>query len=270
MKIPLFYLKKSTTVRAAIAMLALHRFTRTQPKKLPKLGQTELPQHTWRIKTEGHQVMAYAWGSLEHPQKLALLAHGWNGCAWQLHPVAEHLRKHGYTVVAFDQIGHGRSTGSHTTFPQFARVLEKVAATLPKSVDLFVGHSMGAAAGALALSRGMRAEEAVLIAPPSDLRNFIKKAIPEEIRGTLQTLLERREKVDLSEITADKLARKLTQRGLVIVDQSDRETGLEAARAYAGWENATLVVTQGLGHNRILQSPELLGHLPLKPVPQQQ
>jgi len=265
MKLPLFWLQKSTTVRAVMALIALHRFTRTHPRKLPKLGQTELPQHTWRLEAEGHELMVYAWGSLDHAEKIALLAHGWNGSAWQLYPLAEHLRKHGYTVVAFDQVGHGRSTGRHTNFPQFARMVERVGRSLPKSVDLFVGHSMGGAAGALALSRGLPAREAVLIAPPSDLRHFLQRAnLPKELLRQLERTLERQEKVDLNEITAERIAKRLTQKGLVIVDHSDKETGLEAARAYAGWENSTLIVTQGLGHNRILSSPELLGHLPLK------
>lgn len=257
---PLFYLQKSTTVRALMALVALHRFTKTRPRQLPKLGQTELPQHTWRIPVEGHQLMAYAWGSLDNPQKSALLAHGWNGNAWQLHPLAEHLRKQGYTVIAFDQVGHGRSTGQRTTFPQFARMIERVARD--HKIDLFVGHSMGAAAGALALSRGMQAKEAVLIAPPSDLRHFLKKAnLPIALQKQLERTIEAREKVDLNEITAEKIAPRLTQKGLVIVDKGDKETGLDAARAYAAWKNATLIVTEGLGHNRILSSPELLSHL---------
>ena len=257
---PLFYLQKSTTVRAVMALVALHQFTRTRPRQLPKLGQTELPQHTWRIPAEGHQLMAYAWGSIDRPQKTALLAHGWNGNAWQLYPIAEHLRKRGYTVLAFDQIGHGRSTGKRTTFPQFARMIEKVARD--RDLDLFVGHSMGAAAGALALSRGLPAREAVLIAPPSDLRHFLNKAnLPPELQRQLERTIEKSEKIELAEITAEKIAHRLTQKGLVIVDKGDKETGLDSARAYAAWKNATLIVTEGLGHNRILSSPELLSRL---------
>lgn len=274
-------LLKSTTVRALwrsgfegiqnrlpllVARLAETQFTRTRPNPVPQLGIMEQPQRTWDLAAEGETLKVYAWGDPESAQRVALLSHGWNSNAWDLYPVVESLRKAGWTVVAADQPGHGNSTGRHSSFPQFARNLERVWRSLPR-VDAFVGHSVGAAAGALAISRGLHPKAAVLLAPPADLRVYVQRfaeyfGLSERVKVTLQTRLEQREKVDLKDVVPEAILGHVQVPALIVCDRKDREVGLEAAERYAqNWSGSRLVVTEGLGHARILGNPAVLDQL---------
>ena len=62
---------------------------------------------------------------------------------------------------------HGRSGGTHTTLPDFTCHLMAVAKHYGPAAAV-IGHSLGGAATALALARGMQAGSAVLIAPAAD------------------------------------------------------------------------------------------------------
>jgi pimeloyl-ACP methyl ester carboxylesterase len=274
-------LLKSTTVRALwrsgldgvqnrlpelVARLAETQFTRTRPNPLPQLGITEHPQLTWDLPAEGEILKVYAWGNPESAQRIALLSHGWNSNAWDLYPVVESLRRAGWTVVAADQVGHGQSSGRHSSFPQFARNLERVWRSLPR-VDAFVGHSMGGAAGALAISRGLQPKAAVLLAPPADLRIYVQRfanhfGLSAAVMNTLQTRLEAREKVELKDVVPEAILGHVQVPALIFCDRKDREVGLEAAQRYAQhWAGSRLVVTEGLGHSRILGNPAVLDQL---------
>lgn len=275
------WLLKSTTVRALwktgldgiqarlpllVARLAETQFTRTRPNPLPQLGIMEQPQLTWDLSAEGETLKVYAWGNPQVAERIALLSHGWNSNAWDLYPIVESLRKAGYTVVAADQAGHGNSSGKHSSFPQFARNLERVWRSLPP-VDVFVGHSMGGAAGALAISRGLQPGAAVLLAPPADLRVYISRfasalGLSEQVMHTLQTRLETREKVELKDVVPEAILGHVQIPALIFCDRKDREVGLEAAERYArSWSGSKLVVTEGLGHARILGNPAVLDQL---------
>lgn len=266
-------LPNSTTVRSFIAAtsgtLQQHapglvarvlefQFLRTRPKAVRRLGFTERPQFTWEVQAEGETLQVYCWGaSLEIAGKIALLAHGWNSNAFDLYPLVEVLRSAGYTVVAADQPGHGHSTGRSSSFPQFTRNLERVARLLPH-VDLVVGHSMGAAALATAMTRGLPAGKAILLAPPADLRQYIERfatylGLQSPVQEQLQRRLELREKVDLDQLIPEVVGPRLSAPALIVCDRQDRETGLASAERYAAsWPGAELVVTEGLGHNRLL------------------
>src|SRR4051812_20538480 len=116
---------------------------------------------------KGRHIMTWRWGAADAPA--VLLAHGWGGHAAQMRAFVFPLLAAGYRVIAYDQPAHGVSEGKLTGLPDFAAVLAEVAWHYGGAYG-FVGHSLGAAAGALALANGKaRFEKAVLVSPPADL-----------------------------------------------------------------------------------------------------
>ena len=74
---------------------------------------------------DGERVAVYVWGDPSN-EPYVVLAHGWSSYALRFHAWIAPLRAAGFAVVAFDQIGHGRSTGQRATLPQFAQTLTAV------------------------------------------------------------------------------------------------------------------------------------------------
>ena len=70
-----------------------------------------LTAHRFRVALGSEERAVWDWG--EGPT--VLLVHGWNGAAAQLAGYVQPLVDAGYHVVAFDQPGHGHSSGTHVT-----------------------------------------------------------------------------------------------------------------------------------------------------------
>jgi len=191
-----------------------------------------------------------------------LLAHGWGGNAAQLRGFAYPLLSAGYRVIAYDQPAHGVSGGKLTGLPDFADVFTELA-WHHGGVRAVIGHSLGAAAAALAHARGLPLESVVLFSPPADIVGYSRRFarwhwIPEGIRRSMQTAIEERYGVTWDEIEAARLAPRLSARALVVHDRDDQIVPwTQGARVASLWPNARLLSTDGLGHGRILANEEV-------------
>ncbi|MBW2549036.1 MAG: alpha/beta hydrolase [Deltaproteobacteria bacterium] len=174
--------------------------------------------------------------------------HGWNGRGTQLGSFVEPLVARGYRVVAFDAFGHGESPGNSMSIPELASCIRQVSDELG-GVYGVVAHSMGGAATTLALSDGLQLERAVFISPPSDPRVF-----PAEVRTHLKERVERRVGITMERMRANRIAPSMQVPLLVIHDRNDKEVPVDSGQGIAeAWPNAELVITEGLGHQRILR-----------------
>lgn len=193
-----------------------------------------------------------------------LLVHGWAGRGAQLHRFIEPLTNRGHRVVLFDAPAHGGSDGSTTNLGDFARAVASGIEALG-DVHGIVAHSMGGAATAVALAHYVESPgRLVFIAPPvhpatwiARFKNMIDLSDPLTERLTKE--IERRARLPLSEIHAEKMAPTMTAPLLVIHDREDPEVPYESGATIAGaWPGAQLITTEGLGHNRILRDPQVL------------
>jgi pimeloyl-ACP methyl ester carboxylesterase len=285
-------LEKSTTVRSTIAedwrtranalredasRNALRLFAALWPKlahvhaadrfgKPARLARSEAPaveleaRRTWLA--FGEQSLAvYEWGSSFGPT--VLLAHGWSGAASQLHAFVAPLVARGHHVLAFDQPGHGESSGRYATLLDFARATEAVAKAYGP-VDAVIAHSLGATGAALALSRGLRAERVVLIAPPGRVQPFAlgfarKLGLNEPHALGMLAELERRLGGDLRAFELSRLAPHMNAKLLLLHDAADREVPFEqSAELAAAWPQARFEALSGLGHRRPLRDPRVI------------
>jgi len=208
------------------------------------------------IGTGRDRMAAWRWG--EGP--VILLAHGWGGCAGQMTPLVDPLLAAGFSVVALDAPAHGESPGRIASIPIFAAALARAAEAIGPLYGL-VAHSMGGAAFTLAASRGLTARRAVFVGPPADVavwyRGFVRwLALPERAEPALLARVEAIAGERLGRLNARALGPAMKVQVLVIHDRRDREValeeGAEVARTAA---DGRLLVTEGLGHRRILKDP---------------
>jgi pimeloyl-ACP methyl ester carboxylesterase len=210
----------------------------------------------------GRRIAAWEWGWKSREAPAVILAHGWGGNAAQLRAFAYPLLAAGYRVIGFDQPAHGLSEGRLTGLPDFADVLAEVAWSFGRP-EAIVAHSVGAAAAAYAMSRGLAFRRTVLISPPSDVVGYSRRFarwhwIPEPVRGSMQAAIEERYGVRWEELEIERIAPRLSGEALVIHDRGDRvvpsRQGVRVARA---WRGARLLLTEGLGHGRILRDAQV-------------
>ena len=206
---------------------------------------------------KGRHIATLRWGEADAPA--VILAHGWGGYAAQMRAFVFPLLSAGYQVIAYDQPAHGVSEGKLTGLPDFADLLAELS-WHHGGAHAFVGHSLGAAAGALALAtRRVRFAKVVLISPPADLIGYSRRFarwhwMPEAVRRAMQSAIEERYGVLWESLEVAQLAPRQRAPALVIHDRDDRHVpwtqGAHIARL---WPEARLMSTDGLGHGRILQ-----------------
>ena len=268
--------KISTTVRNALPLLALRlefllggwiapeamarkaamlfttpfKSSRARALATPTLGAREI-----ELDIDGDNIHVYIWGD-PAKQPYVLFAHGWSSHGTRITPWVAQLQDAGYAVVAFDQAAHGRSSGKHTTLPDFTCRQLAVAHHFGPAAAV-IGHSLGGAATALALARGLVAERAVLIAPAADPLAAVERFsrfvwLAGHLGRRMFGLFEQALRVDASELQGHANAPRIGRPALIVHDLEDREVPWSEGERYARfWKDSRLLSTRGLGHNRI-------------------
>ena len=209
-----------------------------------------------RLRGGKGEIAAWHWGS--GPR--VLLVHGWGGHAGRLAAFVDPLLQAGFGVTAFDAPGHGESEGSLCSLPDFIDAIRVVAAGWEPAA--LIGHSMGAAASALALAWGLRARAAVLIATPSNPERYttrFARCLKLSAKTTLamKRILRARYRVEWSDLVLP--AHPPSVPILLAHDRADTRVpfrdSLEIARA---WPRAELFARRGAGHHKIIRDPEVV------------
>ena len=270
--------KKSTNDRviprivAAMSMVApewtarwAERAFLTPGRKPAKPGELALLNtgHPFRVPFAGGHLAAWSWG--EGPT--VFLVHGWGVSAARMTPLVEPLLRNGFSVVAFDAPGHGLSHGMTSSVIEMAAALRAVvewtAAGDAGSHAGAIGHSIGGAAIALAMKQGTRFRRAVFIGSPSSLEassqeGAARSGLTPKVVARMQERIETRFAMKWREISIERFIPDPTVPLLLIHDVGDLEIPVEeSARIATAWPGAERILTEGLGHNRILQDHEV-------------
>jgi pimeloyl-ACP methyl ester carboxylesterase len=214
------------------------------------------------MQVNGETIATYIWGD-PTTQPYALLVHGWSSFGLRFLPWVAQLRELGFAVVSFDQPGHGESTGGLCTMPDCIATIRAVGRRYGTAA-LAIGHSMGGAALTLAQGEDWHALRLVLIAPAADLEaagnRFIHFVhLGEHLRDPFFRWFERRTGVAPRDLAAHLHVPVLGQPGLIVHDLDDHEVPWEEGERYARyWPGARLLTTQGLGHHKVLDAPEVI------------
>ncbi|WP_255516254.1 alpha/beta hydrolase [Luteimonas suaedae] len=210
----------------------------------------------------GQRIRTYRWGDPQ-AQPYVLFAHGWSSHGTRFARWIGPLRAAGYAAVAFDQPAHGRSEGRSANLPVFTDTLLAVARHFGPA-HAVVGHSLGGAAAAVALVRGLAAERAVLLAPAADpidasYRFSRQIGLPGRLCRDMIAMFERQLGTSMAELQAQHIAPRIGRPALIIHDLEDREVPWSEGERYARhWSHARLLTTRRLGHNRIVDDDEVI------------
>lgn len=263
-----FGLAASERIWPALAVRAACRLfgTPLPPRWLNRRRSWPTDWHIEQWPFENASVTLYA-PTNSPPDRVVLLLHGWGGHAGQMLALADRLRSQGLLPVIVEMPAHGRSSGATTNLPQFARVLDYVAARLKQqgyALQGVVAHSLAANASAYSASRGLDAARLVLLAPPASPLEYTRLfarvfGLRETTRAAMQRRIESREGILMPQFEPDAVGARIRMPVLVVHDRQDSinlfADGVAYSQAIAG---ARLVATEGLGHRRILKDEAVL------------
>ncbi|MCD2175253.1 alpha/beta hydrolase [Rhizobium sp. C4] len=197
-----------------------------------------------------------------------MFTHGWGSRIALTQGLVTGLRQAGYSVYAIDLPGHGDSPGRSLHAGLAIRTLAAVWQRFG-SFDAMIGHSFGgfmtvlAAHGALD-GRPLSPPRIVLIASPADVRRVLRYfskglGLDDRVAVALTAELERATGRPAEASFGPKYLAASGVPTLVLHASEDKEVGADAARAYAeAGPNVELTWLDGLGHRRIVNSPEAI------------
>ena len=238
---------------AARAAAALFRY----PMKRP--GKGALPGERFAVRAGRRTVR----GGVRGDGPTVIVAHGWGGAEEQFDRIGDALVARGFRVVTFSAIAHGASSGMLSSMVEFRDSLRAVASRFPDP-HAVIGHSLGAAASALAVSEGLPTKRLVLVAPSAHPTRFLNLFfdwldVPQEIRERVLIHVEKTLRFAWRGIDVDAYGPSINVPTLVIHDRGDREVpwqeGADTARVIAG---AELMSVDSLGHHRLLRDDRVV------------
>ena len=206
---------------------------------------------------------------------VVVFVHGWGGGAYQFFALMKGLSRCGFTAIAFDHQGHGKSRVQQADLHQFITttnfVLHHVKNHNNDGLYSVVGHSTGCIAIANARPAILKDLPLFLISPVFNYRLFfLKKLVKLKLHpDLLKQYANDFAKVYKREYGKLELARNLDKYGDVTViahDKSDSETSIaETYRFVQRYPLTKLLVTKEFDHERIINSEsvwqELKSHL---------
>ncbi len=208
------------------------------------------------------RIAVYEWGA----GPAVLVVHGWRSRASRFGAIIEAL-EHDHTVVAFDAPGNGDTPGSRTTALEYAAIVAMLSQRYGGFTTI-VAHSFAAAATVMAVrDLGARTGGIATIAGVHDFDHVVEKFAE---RGGLSNAVEQgfRERFSrwAAPIMGDPWPRLVAELPaeqqvpmLVVHDRADREVAVhQAERIVAAHPGAQLMLTDGLGHARILRDPAVV------------
>lgn len=245
--------------------IAFRLFTTPRKRARHRQADTLLAQaRVFEVLSGKYLLKCYEWGE---GTKTVLLVHGWESRGTALRSFVPPLLERGYRVVAVDGPAHGDSGGRRVSLLQFGQAVQAVIHRLG-TVGAIITHSFGGAASIYALSvlePELCVEKMVLIATPNRIeRVFLAAArtmrLPKRATAHFRRLLEKEVGLPLPEVALSRLGPQTRVReALIIHDTGDRAVSMEAAQLLANdWPAATLLVSDGYGHFRLMKNPDIV------------
>ena len=239
------------------ARFAIKLFTTPIKFKLPKREEEmnlRSRQEMVEIPSLKKSINVYHLG--DGPKKV-LLVHGWSGRGTQLVSIADKLVKCGYSSLSFDAPAHGKSTGKTSDMTEFITSILQLEQQFGP-FEFAVGHSLGAMSVLNAIKRGLTVKRAVLIGSGDIIKDimddFTQKLGMNIATGELMIrMFEKKFGETINTYSAYVAAEGVAVPVLLFHDKEDEDVPVTASLHIASHlANAELVITQGLGHRKIL------------------
>lgn len=208
-------------------------------------------------------IFVYQYGTNKAATKKALLIHGWNGRGTQLITIANMLMRQGYDIVSFDAPGHGKSPKTKTNLTEFIASAHEVDKQFGP-FDLVIGHSLGGMTTMNTLKEGLKTKKAVIIGSGDVVEDVIDDFVDQiQLKPVISKLIKERFEKQFNQTMQSycvNLAAKDIKTPLLIVhDEDDLDVPVKAAyQIKKNAVNSELMITQGLGHRKILGDKKVI------------
>jgi len=224
---------------------------------------------SYQINLNDKLVNIYEWGE----GTPVLFVHGWMGRVTQFDKMVYEFVKTGHKVVSFDAPAHGRSSGRQTHLLEFSEIILKLI-TINNGFRMIVGHSLGGVAALLAIKENKLIDQLVMISSPS-VAEYILSEFRKGVNASEKTtpyLLRHVKKeigIDFEDLAASQQVKNLKNVGLLLIhDQQDKQVSFKnSLETKANYPLAKLILTEGLGHNRILKDQKVINQVLHQIVP---
>lgn len=207
----------------------------------------------------GDGLVAWRWGQ----GPVVLLVHGFEGNRTQFAAIVEALVGRGFAAVALDVPAHGESAGDELTTVKFIAAIDRTLQQLGP-VHAIVGHSLGGAMSLYSIACSGGASRLAVISAPSSLMRELRRfasvmGLSERATAAFIASVESRVGRPAADFDIRHIADKVDLPLLLIHDQNDRQVPVvEATRSAHVLHGAELMITRGLGHNRLLADPKVV------------
>lgn len=237
-------------------------FRYKRPKReLPILSRAQ--RSTYLVQKLNKTVWCYHWSG-KGPK--IVLVHGWSSRATNFYEIIEKLTLSDYDVYAFDAVAHGESKGIITNIPELIKTLEELIQEWGP-VEAILGHSGGGFASAYVVAQNPQIKKLILISPFNKVTDVFKKyfemiQLGEKARLLMIGYFNKLTGKKVQELSGELSAQAIRAKTLVIHDRNDKEVQVEDSIDIAkNLKNGQLILTEGLGHRRILRDEMVINEL---------
>ena len=246
------------------AQLLIRLMARPRAHKLRPFESEVLDRaRAWRHPYQGGEIQGYIWG--EGGNKVALLAHGWEGHAGNFGALVEMLLEKGYQVIAYDAPSHGKSSRMRTHMLSYGAFLaDRLRHHKP---DVLLSHSFGSVASVMAIHEhpDLAPKQWFLLTTPSDFKEYVDGIqnslnLPERSLKEVVHLIEKNSQLPLSRMNMENFgpSAEVVDHIHIIHPITDRIIPIESARrAQKALPGARITEVEGVGHYRILWSDQV-------------
>jgi len=247
-----------------LAMLfAAKLFVRPIKHKIPKreLHMVQKSKQTILfVPSINKKINIYEYGNNE---KKILMVHGWSGRGTQMVKIADKMLELGYAIISFDAPAHGKSDGKTTIMTEFiASILEIEKQFGP--FEFAIGHSLGGMSILNAIKQNLNVKKAIIIGSGDIIQDVIddfiqKLQLKPKIGLLLKNHFEKKYNEPMENYSSSFSAKSVTIPVLIIHDKDDDDVALKAAHnIHKHLKNSTLMITEGLGHRKILGDTKVI------------
>ncbi|MGL2964906.1 alpha/beta fold hydrolase [Flavobacterium sp. RSB2_4_14] len=261
LKIPksiLFTAKLLEAISPKLATLfAAKLFTTPIKHKIPKrewhMDSKSDKQTVW-VPSIKKEIQVYCYGT---GTKKVLLVHGWSGRGTQLFKIADEFVDLGYQVISFDAPSHGKSKGKTTIMTEFITSILEIE-LLFGPFEFAIGHSLGGMSILNAIKQKMNIKKAVIIGSGDMIQDILddfvlKLELQPRISQMMKMYFEKKYGEPMENYAASVAAQSVKIPVLIIHDENDTDVAVKAAyNIHKYMENSELLITEGLGHRKIL------------------
>lgn len=253
----------STTLASRFAAwLFLKPFRYKLPEREKEMDEQAI-QTRLNVPSIEREIVVYEYG--QDPEKI-LLVHGWSGRGTQLAKIAKALLKNGYSTISFDAPAHGKAPGNMSMMPHFIECIHY----LEKEYGPFtaaIGHSLGGMSSLRAVKEGLQLQKLVIIGTANSITHITREftanlEMNEAVAKKMKAYFDEKFGEDMDTYSGAVSASAVKIPTLVIHDEQDVDVHISSAYEIRDvLENGELMITEGLGHRRILGDKDVINKI---------